>query len=124
MDIRIKIYGTSHLDVANSYLNLGILYKEIWDFEKADEFFNEGKKIYEGFYGENNSKIVSINEALIDLYVIMGNIKKKDKKFKEAEEIYNKALKLAQNQNSIYCMVISENLKSLYLDGILENLEK
>ena len=124
LDIRIKIYGTSHLDVANSYLNLGILYKEIWDFEKADEFFNEGKKIYEGFYGENNSKIVSINEALIDLYVIMGNIKKKDKKFKEAEEIYNKALKLAQNQNSIYCMVISENLKSLYLDGILENLEK
>lgn len=124
LDIRKQIYGTSHLEIANSCLNLGILYKEIWDFEKADEFFNEGKKIYEALYGENHSKIESINEALIDLYVIIGNIKKKDKKFKEAEEIYNKALKLAQNQNSIYCMVISENLKSLYLDGILENLEK
>lgn len=124
LDIRKKCYGKSHPEVANSWLNLGILYKEIWDFEKADEFFNEGKKIYEGLYGEKNSKVESINEALIDLYVIIGNIKKKDKKFKEAEEIYNKALKLAQNQNSIYCMVISENLKSLYLDGILENLEK
>ena len=124
LEIMKKIYGTCHPDVAESFLNLAELYKEIWDFEKAEECFNEGMKIYENLYGEKNENIKEIQESLIELYGIMGNIKKKEKKFKEAEEIYNKALKIAQSLNSIYCLVLSENLKNLYLDGILENLEK
>lgn len=113
IEIRENLLGV-HKDTGFSYMNLGNLYKEMWIFDLAEENLLKAVAIFKDLFGEKSKQIDELYETLIDLYGVTANIKKKEKKLKEAEEIYNKALELAKTKNKLYSMFLSHNLKNLY----------
>ncbi|RUM58030.1 MAG: tetratricopeptide repeat protein [Persephonella sp.] len=63
LKIRKKELDENHPHLANSYNNLGLLYKDEGDYEKAEEFYLKALRIVEKVLGENhpNRKIVRKN---------------------------------------------------------------
>ena len=41
LDIKLKVFGPDHPDVAKTYCNIGVVYDGMGDHEKALEFYNK-----------------------------------------------------------------------------------
>ena len=78
--------------MATALNNLGGLYYNIWDLQKAEEFFLKSLKIRETIYGEIDSNVASSLSNLSFLYDSNG----------KKEEALNFALKAYKMSDKIY----------------------
>jgi len=77
--------------------SLGILYRIVENFEKAEEFYLKSLKIRQNLFGENHSSVAESFRQLGDLYRSMGNVKKTEENMQKTIEFYLKLLKIRQN---------------------------
>ena len=60
----------------NVWCNLGLLYDNMGNLQKAEEFYLKSFKIYENLFGENHSDVATSYNNLGSLYYNMGNLPK------------------------------------------------
>ena len=83
--LRERLYGTEHLDTADSYNNIGIVYNELSEYEKALEYHFKALKIREKILGtEHPDTAMSYNN--------IGNVYGSLRENKKALEYHLKAL--------------------------------
>jgi len=63
LDLRKKIFGENHSEVADSYNNIGLIYGTE-DPAQAQRFYRNALNIYKEIYGENHPKIANIYNNL------------------------------------------------------------
>ena len=63
---RTKVLGEDHKDTMGTLMSLGIVYKELKNFEKGLEYYERALKGYEGTMGKNhpNTLVTVINIAI------------------------------------------------------------
>ena len=58
LEIRLRVYGQEHPDVAGSKYNMALLYETRNEIDQAPELFLECEKIYSKVLGPGHSKMV------------------------------------------------------------------
>ncbi len=117
--VRGKILGTGHPDYAGSLINLGILYAELCEYEKAELFYLEGKEIFEKKLKDRNHKFYgNCLTNLGSLYWKMGLYGKAEALYLEVKSITEARL---GTQNPSYALDLY-NLGLVY--KTLYNYEK
>ena len=51
LDIKLKVFGPDHPDLASTYCNMGVVYMEMGDYEKALEYYNKDLEIATRVHG-------------------------------------------------------------------------
>ena len=95
----------------DTYNILGLCFENLFDYKKADYYFNEGLKI---------------NDKNIDLLCNLGNLKRSLGKFSDARMIYDKVINLDSYQATVhrYISVINKyKFNDLHLLKMLEIIE-
>ncbi|AEE52448.1 CHAT domain-containing protein [Haliscomenobacter hydrossis] len=100
LDIRLKVFGYYHLDVAQSYFNLGNAYGG-WqiDFEKAVEYRQKTWEIRKKLLGENHQDVINTWKALLFAQGI-NYVKKAEKAQKNKN--WDLAIKLLLQADSVF----------------------
>jgi tetratricopeptide (TPR) repeat protein len=57
LEIRIKLFGENHADVANSYHMIGFTYRKLGDHNKSLEFDQKSLAIRIKLFGENHADV-------------------------------------------------------------------
>ncbi|MFC5044392.1 tetratricopeptide repeat protein [Aquimarina hainanensis] len=111
LNLRQKIYGDKHPEVAGSLINVGLTYQNL-GLEKGLSYCYKGLEIFKNAYGENNSIIA-------DMYQNLGTTYQTKKEFDTALNYYKKSLKIRQeNLSKTHLDIVRShyNLGSLYKD--------
>jgi tetratricopeptide (TPR) repeat protein/CHAT domain-containing protein len=85
MEIRVRLLGEKHPDTAESYNNLGELYRVIGDYGKAEPLYQTALEISKEVLGEKHADTATNYSNLGSLYQDMGD-------YGKAEPLYEKAL--------------------------------
>ena len=88
--IRKKKLGDGHPDTATSYNNIGLVYSDMGENEKAIEFYKDALKIKKSKLGNTHPDIATIYNNIRLAYEKMGD-------YDEALEYYQKA-KIARGE--------------------------
>ena len=64
LDIQEKVPGTDHPDTALSYINIGSLYCNMGEFEKALEYYSKAYNVVRKALGEKHNYTVSVKAAI------------------------------------------------------------
>ena len=75
--IRKEIYGQKHGDVAASYNNLGIVYRDLGQYSEAKEYFEKALIIRKEIYGDQHALT---ERTFRNLKIVDKRNKKKGKK--------------------------------------------
>ena len=59
LEIRKKVYGDDHADVAGSYNNLGNVYRNLGQYIQAKQCHERALKIRRKIYGEEHAKVAA-----------------------------------------------------------------
>ena len=78
-----ELYGNEHPDTANALRDLGVLYRDMGDFEKAKECLYPACKILQRLYGDEHPNVVFSMKNLGILYRDAGDFKLAKKYFKQ-----------------------------------------
>ncbi len=72
LEMRLQVYNSKSIVVGHAYNNLGVLYLNTWNFEKAEHYLNQAKEIYV----LNNKKvhISNVNSNLGANHRLQGNL--------------------------------------------------
>ena len=57
LHIKVKVFGPDHPDTALSYCNIGIVYKEMDECEKALEYFHKNLEIIIKVHGQDHLQV-------------------------------------------------------------------
>lgn len=92
LDIRLKIFGPMHEEIANSYGNIGGVYDEYGDYDLALEYYNKALDIALKLFGEkgddcDNTALLYNNIGLT--YYKQGNLELAFEFLQKALTIYN-----------------------------------
>jgi tetratricopeptide (TPR) repeat protein/CHAT domain-containing protein len=90
--IREKVPGKEHPDYAWSLNNLGLLYKDLGNYEKAEPFLLEAKEIRNRVLGKEHPLYPMSLISLADCYILMGRYEKAEPLNLEAIAIREKIL--------------------------------
>jgi len=117
LEIRERIYGPVHPDVAQSKENLSGVYRQLRDFPAAERMIRESLAILDQFPAESEKrKPMSLN----GLALILDECGRRD----EAKRYYLEALLLIEDRNDLSGATIRNNLAGLYFDsGELDKAE-
>ncbi len=85
LDIRKKIYGEEHADVATSYYNLGVVCHDPGQYSEATEYHEKGLEIRKKIYGEEHADVAKSYNSLGLVYRDLGQ-------YNEAKEYLKKGL--------------------------------
>ena len=88
--IKKEQLGANHVSVATSYSNLGTVYWETGDLEKAKEYYEWALKIQKQQLGANYVDVATS-------YNNLGNVYKKTGDLEKAKEYYEWALEIKKN---------------------------
>ena len=105
-----RIYQT---DYALSLNNLGFLYSNIGEFEKAEKFFLEALEIKESILGKQHTDYALSLNNLGSYYSDISNYPEAEKYYLEALEIYRSII----GTNHLDYVIPLNNLASLYSDA-------
>ena len=83
--IREKAFGSEHPDVAASLSNLGVFYRTLAQYDKAEPFFKKALSILVKAVGENHPDTAMVIANLAVLYI-------RQDRHVEAETLVNRAL--------------------------------
>ena len=109
-EIRKSILGQTHPDYASSLDNIGLLYSEIGDFSKAEQYYLQASYIYRLVLGETHPEYAASLNNLGNLYRNIGDYPKAKQYYLHVLEI----LKTATGEtNSDYASALN-NLGNLY----------
>lgn len=95
LDVKSTVLGKSHLSLANSYDNLGMLCLDKNDYAGAESYFREALEVTEKILPPEAPEVYSRLDKLARCLI-------KQSKFKEAEALYLRAQKLWQAEPSKY----------------------
>ncbi len=65
--INISVFGDSHPEIANTYRNIGCVYYELKENNKAFEYFSKARDIYKLFYGDDHFKTIEVQERILSV---------------------------------------------------------
>ena len=91
LEIRKKELGPNHVDVAMSYNNLGLVYNDTGDLEKAKEYYQLAVKIYKQQFGPNHVNVATS-------YNNLGVVHRKTGDLEKAKEYHQLALEIEKEQ--------------------------
>ncbi|KAA1243213.1 tetratricopeptide repeat protein [Aquimarina sp. RZ0] len=89
-EIRLKIFDSTHTEVALSYNSMGHILKEQDKFEDAMEYYQKALEIQLSNFADNDYRVA-------DCYHNIGTIHRIMAKYEKALEFYDKALKIRIN---------------------------
>ena len=112
LSIREKVLGKAHPDYSASLTNLGILYKDLGDYEKSERLQLEANAIMEKAVGKNHPDYAPCLFNLANLYEIMGDYEKAESLYLEAKFLVERTLG-KDHPGYIKCL---NNLGNLYMD--------
>jgi CHAT domain-containing protein/Tfp pilus assembly protein PilF len=92
LEIRERVLGTEHPDVARALNNLAILYDDKADYAKAEPLFQRARAISEKSLGPEHPYVASILNNLAILYQKKGKYANAEPLFKRALAIREKSL--------------------------------
>ena len=75
LEIREKVFGTSHLDTAQSYDNIGSVYVNQGEYSKALEYYLKALSVYERLLGPNNQETVELKDYIDNLKRVIAEAK-------------------------------------------------
>ena len=109
-EIRKSILGEMHPDYASSLDNIGLLYSEIGDFSKAEQYYLPASYIYKLVLGETHPEYAASLNNLGNLYRNIGD-------YPKAEQYYLQSLAILKTttgeNNPDYASALN-NLGNLY----------
>jgi len=71
---RKKTLGLQHPDAAASYYNIGLIYGNIGDYNKALEYYNKALEILEKTLGKKHPHTTNVYNNLAMIYEKLGNL--------------------------------------------------
>ena len=109
---RKKIQGNEHLNLANIYNNIGIVYYRQGNYKKAIEFCKEAIKISEKALEKDHPDIAKIYNSMGLVYFRQGE-------YEKALEFHQKALIIVEKafgKEHIYPAITHSNIAEVYID--------
>ncbi len=91
--------------IANSLMNIGVLYRKMWDYEKAIEYLNQALSIYQNENDTNKIAIVLLNKG--NIYADLGDNQK-------ALEQYKQSANFMEKTN--HASIVYNNIGSNYME--------
>ncbi|PNI77370.1 KLC4 isoform 16, partial [Pan troglodytes] len=91
LEIREKVLGTNHPDVAKQLNNLALLCQNQGKYEAVERYYQRALAIYEGQLGPDNPNVARTKNNLASCYLKQG-------KYAEAETLYKEILTRAHVQ--------------------------
>jgi tetratricopeptide (TPR) repeat protein len=85
LQLRLKLFGQEHLDIANSLNNLANIFYVRKEYQKAESYFKNAMQIYERLLGSEHLNFSKMQFNIGNIYQIQG-------KYAEAKNLYLKAL--------------------------------
>jgi tetratricopeptide (TPR) repeat protein len=89
LELRQRLLGEEHPDVATSYNNLAGLYRSQGRYSEAEPLYKKALELYQRLLGEEHPDVATCYNNLAALYDWQG-------RYSEAEPLYKKALELRQ----------------------------
>ena len=99
LDIKKKFYPDNHSSIIDTLNNIGKVYSNSGDYNKAKEFFDEALEIGRKSLSENHESIADTSYNLGSAYDDLGDEDKAKELYEEALEMYRK--NLPENHDSI-----------------------
>ena len=87
LEVSLNLYGDNNKDVANIYLNLGIVYKEAGAYDLSFEALEKAYKMYLDAFGPDAPQLTQYYNTIGMTHRLAGNLSK-------AIEAHNKAVKV------------------------------
>jgi len=112
LEIRERVLGPDHLDVAVAVNSLAVLYLRKGDGAKAELFFQRARTIYEKSLGPEHPYLASSLNGLAIVYNGRGDYEKAEPLFRRALTIWEKSL----GPEHASVSVVLNNLARLYRD--------
>ncbi len=111
-----RIKNKKNLNLASIYSLTGDIYYQQKNYEKAEEKYNQAKKLYEGFFSDEHPDYVQVISKLSKVYYMQGDKRKAKKSSQEVIYNYNAFIKT-------YFPALSEREKSEYWNKIKTDFE-
>jgi len=90
LEIRRKIYGEYHPNVATSLNNLALLYYEESKYNEAEPLYKQALEIIKKIHGEYHPNVATSLNNLAELYLKKGRYDEAEPLFKQSLEIFRK----------------------------------
>ena len=82
LDIHLKVFGPDHLEPAKTKVNMAIVYKNMGEYEKALDTYNEALPVLEATLGRNHLVVAKT-------YNNIGEVYRHQAKYPEALAMYD-----------------------------------
>ncbi len=106
LELRKNFYGEESNRLANLYMAIGTIYKNIGKYDLAIQNILIAEKLYKDRYGENNTSIS-------DVYFNIGNIYRAKLNYPEALRYFEQSIKVLKNQEVVDNLQIAYNYYSV-----------
>merc|ERR1712079_848626 len=91
LEIREKVLGSEHPDVAKQLNNLALLCQNQGKYEEVEKYYQRASAIYESKLGQDDPNVAKTKNNLASAYLKQG-------KYKEAEILYKQVLTRAHEK--------------------------
>ena len=81
---------TRHLNVASTYCDMGVVYEQLGNFQKALEIYEMDLEITQKCLGDNHASVADTKYNIARLYRDQGDNVQAKTLFREAAEVYTK----------------------------------
>ena len=113
---KTRLKAKKNLNLADIYSLTGDVYYQQKEYAKAEEKYNEAKKLYEDFFSKDHPEYVQVLSKLSKVYYMQGDKRKAKKASKEVIHNYDAFIKT-------YFPALSEREKSEYWNTIKTDFE-
>jgi len=113
---KLRVKDKKNLNLASIYSLTGDIYYQQKKYEKAEEKYNQAKKLYEGFFSKEHPDYVQVISKLSKVYYMQGDKKRAKKTSQEVINNYDRFIKT-------YFASLSEREKSEYWNTIKSDYE-
>ncbi|RAV98403.1 CHAT domain-containing protein [Pseudochryseolinea flava] len=90
---RAKTGSKTNINLASIYILTGDVYYQLKNYNKAQEFYDRGKEIYERFFNDKHPEYVKILAKLGKVYYMKADYKRSKKLIEEALDNYENYIK-------------------------------
>lgn len=111
-----KIGKRNNINAAEIYLLTGDLYYHQYNYDRAEEFYEKAKKLYDIFFNDKHPDYVKVISKLSKVYYMKGETKKAENTINEAIDSYNLFIKN-------YFPALSEREKTKFWNTIKHDFE-
>lgn len=111
-----KIGRRNNINAATINVLRGDIYYSKKDYESANGFYADAKKLYEGFFNDNHPEYVKVLSKLSKAYFMQGDVKRSQDALEEVLENYNVFIR-------DYFPALSEREKAKFWNTIKQDYE-